>query len=151
MGSHRAPESGTKRPSSGPVSPVDTETIDMTRVPAPSGPTPCLQWTDPELVAVQPPAPSGPRPEPVMKAATLAGAISGTILTVGGLMKLATPWVPSDYALQPLADQASNAVISVGMVWAIVGPWITARIKARDKVTPLADPRDVTGHSLVPR
>lgn len=150
MVSHRAPE-GATRPTPGPVAPVDTETIDMSRVPAPRGATPSLQRTDPELVAERPPARSGPRPEPVTNAAKLAGVISGVVLSVGALMKLATPWVPSDYDLQQLADQAGNAVLSIGVFWSVVGPWITARVKARDKVTPLDDPRDSIGRTLVPR
>lgn len=130
MGDHRAPEIEVTRPSPGPVGPVDTP------------PTETIAMTSAEN--------DRPRPEPVMNAAKLAGAISGVILSVGALLKLVTPWVPTDYDLRPLADQASNAVLSIGVAWALVGPWITARVKARDKVTPLTDPRDNTGRPLVP-
>jgi hypothetical protein len=92
----------------------------------------------------------GPRPEPVLDAARLAGAISGLILGIGGLLKLTGPLIPADYDLQPLADQASDAVLAVGVTWVLIGPWLTARIGARDKVTPLTDPRSTSGAPLVP-
>jgi hypothetical protein len=90
------------------------------------------------------------RPEPVLDAARVAGVVSAVILSIGGLLKLVGIVVPDDYDLQPLADQASSAVLAIAGAWALVGPWITARIRARDRVTPLADPRDAYGRRLTP-
>lgn len=93
---------------------------------------------------------TAPRPEPVLNAAKLAGAISGVILSVGALLKLVGVLIPNDYDLEPIADQTGNAVLAIGTAWALIGPWITARIRARDKVTPLEDPQTAAGVPLVP-
>jgi hypothetical protein len=92
----------------------------------------------------------GKRPEPVMNAARQAGAIAAVILAVGGLLKLLGIVVLADDDLQRLADQSSQAVLAIAGAWALVGPWITARLRARDRVTPLRDPRDASGRRLVP-
>lgn len=91
-----------------------------------------------------------PRPEPVLSAARVAGVISGVILSIGGALKLVGWLVPADYDLQALADQVGNGILAVGAAWSLIGPWLTARIRARDKVTPLADPRDNLGRKLIP-
>jgi hypothetical protein len=94
--------------------------------------------------------PDEPRPEPVLSAARVAGVVSGVILGIGGVLKLVGVLVPRDYDLQALADQTSYAVLALGAAWAVIGPYLTARLRARDKVTPLADPRDAYGRKLVP-
>jgi hypothetical protein len=136
MGEHSEPELRPGAPASGSGRPVDMPN-DLDPVPEPQ--------PEPD------PGPIDPRPEPVLNAATVAGAISAVILAIGGLLKLAGVLIPADYDLQGLADDASNAILSVGAVWSLFGPWITARIKARDQVTPLADPRDARGRRLLPR
>lgn len=124
MSDHRAPEAGVRdSPAPGPV--VDT-------------------------AAVEGSAPGAKRPEPVLSAAKLAGAISGAVLAVGGLLKLLGVVVPGSYDLRALADSAGTAVLAVGTAWAVVGPWLTARIGARDKVTPITDPRSAAGERLTP-
>lgn len=99
-------------------------------------------------------APTGetldPRPEPVLSAARVAGVIQLVILGIGGALKLAGVLIPGDYDLQALADQVGNAILAIGAAWSLIGPWITARLRARDKVTPLADPRDNLGRKLIP-
>jgi hypothetical protein len=79
----------------------------------------------------------------------VAGVISGVILGIGGVLKLVGVFIPKDYDLQALAEQVGNAVLAIGAAWSLFGPWITARLRARDKVTPLADPRDIHGHKLI--
>ncbi|HEX8321684.1 hypothetical protein [Longimicrobium sp.] len=135
MADHRAPDTTEipiqARP--GPVPPVDTP-------PAPPEDPPAQRLVED----------SGKRPEPVLNAAKVAGAISGVILSIGGVLRLLGVLIPVDYDLQALADQSSAAVLAVGVAWSLVGPWIVARIRARDRVTPLTDPRDATGRPLVP-
>lgn len=92
-------------------------------------------------------SPEGQRPEPVTNAAKLAGAIAAVVLAVGGLLR-AVDLLPVGVDVEDLAQRASDAVLAVGVAWAVVGPWVTARIGARDKVTPLADPRDAIGNPL---
>ena len=58
--------------------------------------------------------------------------------------------IPAEYDLESVANQAGNAVLSIAAVWAAFGPYLMAQIKARDKVTPLEDPRTVTGERLTP-
>jgi hypothetical protein len=162
MGEHRAPESGEMQ-APGPVCPplpsnalikragqipVDTDPPNKMSTPTFAAGTPLppeLTWVDPRIMDDE-----TKRPEPVLDAARVAGAISAVILAIGGLLKLVGIAVPDDYDLQPLADQAADAVLSVGGAWTVFGPWITARIGARDKVTPLADPRDAHGRPLTP-
>lgn len=91
-----------------------------------------------------------PRPEPVLDAAKLAGAIAAVIVAVGIALRLAGLADVVDEDLARIAEAASNAVLGAATAWALVGPWITARLKARDKVTPLTDPRDARGVELLP-
>lgn len=81
------------------------------------------------------------RPEPVTRAAQAAGAIAALLLAGGGLLR-AIGVLPVDVDLQRIADAASNVVLTAAVLWAMVGPWLLARFRARDQVTPLADPRD---------
>lgn len=106
----------------------------------------------PQHAAPEDPEPvtGGSRPEPVLSAARVAGVISGAILSIGGVLKLVGWLVPADYDLETLASDAGNAVLSVAAAWSLVGPWIIARTRARDKVTPLVDPRDALGRKLIP-
>jgi hypothetical protein len=92
---------------------------------------------------------NGDRPEPVLDAARVAGVISGVILGLGGALKLVGVLVPRDYDLQALADQTANAVLAVAAAWSLFGPWLLARVRARDKVTPLSSPRDAAGRRLI--
>lgn len=102
----------------------------------------------PQHAAPDVPGLDEPRPEPVLSAARLAGVISGVILSIGGVLKLVGWLIPADYDLEGLADQTGNAILALGAAWSLVGPWVTARIRARDKVTPLVDPRDALGRKL---
>jgi len=91
-----------------------------------------------------------PRPEPVLSAARVAGVVSAVILAIGGLLKLVGVTLPEDYDLDAIADQAGNVVLALAGAWSLVGPWLMARLRARDKVTPLSDPRDTLGRKLTP-
>lgn len=90
------------------------------------------------------------RPEPVLNAAKIAGALAGVILAIGGLLRLIGVVDIGDAELQRVADDASSVVLTVGVLWATVGPWVLARWRARPRVTPLSDPRDARGRRLVP-
>jgi len=115
--------------------------------PVPGGETPTLAQETP-------PAPAdGKRPEPVLNAAKIAGAVSGVILAVGGLLRLFAPLLPASIQgldVEGIALQASNAILAIGGAWALMGPYFMAWIKARNKVTPLSDPRDAAGNRLTP-
>lgn len=91
-----------------------------------------------------------PRPEPVLDAARVAGVISGVILAIGGLLKVLGVTISEDYDLDAIASQAGNVVLALAAAWSLIGPWLLARLRARDKVTPLADPRDTLGRKLTP-
>lgn len=121
---------------------------------APEEPDPTLGVTPDDRLVTEPVSDTGgtlgPRPEPVLSAARVAGVIQLVILGIGGALKLAGVLIPGDYDLQALADQVGNAILAIGAAWSLIGPWITARIRARDKVTPLADPRDNLGRKLIP-
>jgi hypothetical protein len=88
------------------------------------------------------------RPEPVMDAAGLAGAIAGAIVAVGGLLR-AVRLLPVEIDVQVVADEASRVVFALAALWAFGGPLLVARLRARDKVTPLVDPRAADGRPLV--
>lgn len=88
---------------------------------------------------------SSDRPEPVLDAAKLAAAVSGTVLSVGALFVI-VGWVTADQ-VQNWAVIAGGIVTSVGTVLAVALPLITA-IGARAQVTPLAAPVSVEGHPL---
>lgn len=88
------------------------------------------------------------RPEPVLDAAALAGAIAGAIIAIGSVLRV-IGWA-SDTDFEAVAEAVSNAVFAVAALWALIGPWIIAKTRARPKVTPLADPRDILGRKLVP-
>jgi len=81
------------------------------------------------------------RPEPVTKAGQLAGAIAFALLASGGLLRT-LGWLPVSLDMEQVADDASNVVLAGAGLWALVGPWLLARFRARDQVTPLADPQD---------
>jgi len=137
MGDHRAPEeSAGSEASPAPVvdTPVEAAVLEADQTPVPADEAPS----------------DGPRPEPVMDAAKLAGAISAAILALGGLLKFLGILVPPDYDLDSLASQAGNAVLVLGGGWSLIGPAVVARFRARDKVTPLSDPRAADGTPLTP-
>jgi hypothetical protein len=117
---------------------------------APEQPEEAVPAVDTPSDPVPPPDDGEDRPEPVLSAARVAGVVSGVILTIGGVLKLVGWLIPSDYDLQALADQIGNAILALGAAWSLFGPWITARFRARDLVTPLASPRDADGRRLVP-
>lgn len=91
---------------------------------------------------------NGERPEPVLNAAVLAGEVAAAIVAIGMVLR-ALGLLSSDVDLQQLSVLVSNVVLTVGAVWATVGPYLTARYRARNRVTPLADPRDAHGRPLV--
>jgi hypothetical protein len=86
------------------------------------------------------------RPEPVLDAAKLAGAVSGIVLSVGTVFVL-VGWVTAD-EVQNWAVIAGGIVMSIGTLLAIVLPIITA-LGARAQVTPLAAPVSVDGVPLI--
>jgi hypothetical protein len=90
--------------------------------------------------------PTPTRPEPVLAAAKLAGAVSGLVVAVGAVFVL-VGWVSPD-EVQQWAVIAGGIVTALGAVLAAALPLITAH-GARGQVTPLADPRGVNGDPLV--
>lgn len=86
------------------------------------------------------------RPEPVLDAAKLAAAVSGTVLAVGALLVL-IGWATADQ-VKSWAVIAGGIVTAIGTLMAVAMPIITA-IGARAQVTPLAEPRSVDGVPLV--
>jgi hypothetical protein len=88
------------------------------------------------------------RPEPVLEAGKIAGAIAAVLLAVGGLLRT-IGWLPVGVDVEDVADQASTVVLAIGVLWAAVGPWLTNRLRARDLVTPMKDPRDAAGNPLM--
>lgn len=87
------------------------------------------------------------RPEPVLNAAVIAGAVAAVIIAVGGLLRV-LGW-SADTDFQQVAESASNIIFALAAAWSLVGPWILAKFRARPKVTPLADPRDALGRKLI--
>lgn len=85
------------------------------------------------------------RPEPVLDAAKLAAAVSGTVLAVGAAFVL-VGWVTADQ-VQNWAVIAGGIVTSIGTLLAVAMPIITA-IGARAQVTPLSDPQGMQGQPL---
>jgi hypothetical protein len=88
------------------------------------------------------------RPEPVTRAATIAGAVSALIIAAGGLAR-AAGWLSDDLDVHAVARQASDLILGAAVLWSTVAPLALA-MWARGRVTPLADPRDAAGHPLVP-
>lgn len=89
-----------------------------------------------------------PRPEPVLEAARLGGLVSAVVVTVAATVSLvlAGQWTDIN-ALGTVLGGLTGAVMAL---IAYIAPVWQAR-KARAKVTPLADPRDLLGRKLVPR
>jgi hypothetical protein len=88
------------------------------------------------------------RPEPVLQAGKLAGAVAAALLAGGGLLRT-VGWLPVGADVEGFADQSSNVVLAIGGLWALTGPWLTARLRARDLVTPIKDPQDNAGNRLL--
>jgi hypothetical protein len=88
-----------------------------------------------------------PRPEPVLDAARLAGLIAAVVVAVLGLVALVVAGNVLGN-LDALSNAISAAVVAVSALSAYVLPVWQAR-KARDRVTPLADPRDYKGRKLI--
>lgn len=86
------------------------------------------------------------RPEPVLDAAKLAAAVSGAVTSIGGLLVVAG--LVTSEEVRAWATAAGAAVVAVGALLGAVLPVITA-LRARDRVTPLADPRAANGQPLV--
>lgn len=86
------------------------------------------------------------RPEPVLDAAKVAAAVSGTVLAIGAVFVL-VGWATAD-EVQNWAVIAGGIVTSIGALIAVVLPIITA-YGARAQVTPLAAPVSVEGAPLV--
>jgi hypothetical protein len=85
------------------------------------------------------------RPEPVLDAAKVAAAVSGTVLAIGTAFVL-IGWATADQ-VQSWAVIAGGIVTAIGALIAVVLPIITA-YGARAQVTPLADPRGMQGQVL---
>lgn len=87
------------------------------------------------------------RPEPVTKAGTIAGAVAGLLITLGGLAR-ALGWLSDDVDVVAVATQASDLIMGAAALWVVLAPHLLA-LWARTKVTPIADPRDDDGTPLV--
>lgn len=98
------------------------------------------------MTSLLPTAASSGRPEPVLDAAKLAAAVSGTVLSLGALLVL-VGWATADQ-VQSWAVIAGGIVTSIGALLAVAMPLITA-LGARAQVTPLAAPVSVQGLPLV--
>jgi hypothetical protein len=90
--------------------------------------------------------PSSTRPEPVLDAAKIAAAVSGTVTAVGAVFVI-VGWATSEQ-VQSWAVIAGGIVTALGTLVSIVLPIITA-LGARAQVTPLAAPVGVDGVPLV--
>lgn len=86
------------------------------------------------------------RPEEVLNAAKLAAAVSGAVTGVGALLVLAG--YATTEQIREWAVASGAAVVAVGALLGAVMPIITA-LRARERVTPLSDPRDGAGRPLV--
>lgn len=86
------------------------------------------------------------RPEPVLDAAKIAAAVSGTVTAIGAIL-VVVGWATSDQ-VQSWAVIAGGVVTAVGTLVTVVMPVITA-YGARAQVTPLAAPVGVDGVPLV--
>jgi hypothetical protein len=88
-----------------------------------------------------------PRPEPVLDAAKLAGLVAAVVVAVLGVIALIVAGnVLGD--LDALANSISAVIVAFSALAAYLAPVWQAR-KARAKVTPLADPRDLRGRKLI--
>lgn len=87
-----------------------------------------------------------PRPEPVLDAAKIGGLVAALVVAIAATVSLvlAGRWTDINALGTTLAGVAS-AVLALT---AYLAPVWQAR-KARAKVTPLADPRDVQGRKLI--
>lgn len=84
------------------------------------------------------------RPEPVVNAAGVAGAVTAAVGLLG-ILAVSLHWItPEDSAT--LGPALANGVIAVvGALSALL-----AAFRARRAVTPLSDPRTAAGEQLVP-
>ena len=87
------------------------------------------------------------RPEPVTDAAGVASAITGLVTGVGGMLVLAG--LISAAEANSLGIALTAAYSAVATLVGVILPIYKAR-QARNKVTPLADPKDNSGNALVP-
>jgi Flp pilus assembly pilin Flp len=89
-----------------------------------------------------------PRPEPVLDAARIGGLIAALVIAVAATVSLvlAGKWTDIN-ALGTALGGVAGAVLALIAYFAPV--WQAH--KARAKVTPLADPRDITGRQLIAR
>ncbi len=85
------------------------------------------------------------RPEPVLDAAKLAAAISGVIAAAGAITTL-YGWTTAEQ-IQSLTVLIGGLITALATLVAVVAPIVTAQ-RARAKVTPLADPRNIHGDAL---
>lgn len=124
---------------------IDTRTPGEAAHAAPEDPGP--ETYDPEN---SPPieADLQPRPEPVLQAAKLGGLVAAVVVAVAAVVSLvlAGQWTDIN-ALGTVLGALAGAVMAL---IAYIAPVWQAR-KARAKVTPLADPRDMLGRKLVPQ
>lgn len=87
------------------------------------------------------------RPEPVLDAAKLGGAVSAAIVGVGGLIVLIFTGVTvEDVSRWALA--AGTAVTALASLGVYVAP-VLSGLRARAKVTPLESPRNADGVPLM--
>jgi Flp pilus assembly pilin Flp len=89
-----------------------------------------------------------PRPEPVLDAARIGGLIAALVIAVAATVSLvlAGKWTDIN-ALGTALGGVAGAVLALIAYFAPV--WQAH--KARAKVTPLADPRDIAGRQLIAR
>lgn len=87
------------------------------------------------------------RPEPVLDQGRIAAVVGGAVVAVVGLVLLIVRGQAGD--LTALQIALEGVLTSIMAAAAVIAPLWRAR-KARDKVTPLEDPRTADGVPLVP-
>lgn len=99
------------------------------------------------------------RPNPLAEAASKVGtAWSAAAGVVGALVAFGVLTAAQGSAISAAGDAAPATVVALGTIIAGVTPLISGIIAsfrtasaAREKVTPVADPRDDHGNALIPR
>ena len=94
------------------------------------------------------PVPADPldRPEPVLDEARIVAGVSGALPLIAGLAG-AAGWITKNEADTLTAGIIGATGALIGLINASVAFWRAK--KARDRVTPLADPRGASGEQLI--
>ncbi|SDG94697.1 hypothetical protein [Klenkia brasiliensis] len=92
------------------------------------------------------PAVPADRPQPVLRAAQAAAAVSGLVAAIGAILTL-VGWVTADQ-VQSWVVAAGGLTTAVATFVAVAAP-ILAALRAREAVTPLEAPLSADGVPLV--